>query len=351
VLAAVASQHSAAMNADDAPVTDGKAQLPATVAVPRSRQPVPVHGPDEAGPAADDRPLPSTGHRVWPHWLMIGLLVAVSAGVTALFVVTLVTDLLERHWAQALDSTREAVPAAVGWGALFMILFIGGTRVTRRSPADTDDVAATELRDAATQLRAAAEDDAVRQAEECVQSLTARLRMLAAGADADAGCFGPDRSQRPDRPRPDRLRPDRLRPDLRGADPQGSESPHPESQQPESPPPRSAQSLRPGSPSGSPAPRSPQAQSLRPGSPSGSPAPRSPQAESPKQDRSLARQVAETSARLERARQWLVSAQAALAATRENAAPLTNQTGGRSDGPDGRGADGRGTWPGGRPHL
>jgi len=275
------------MNADDAPVTSGNAQLPATVAPPRSRQPVPVRAPDDDRPVRDaDRPLPGGGRRIWWHWVLIGLLVAVSAGLTAVFVVTLATDLLQRHWAQAVDTTREAVPAAVGWGVLFMIFFIGGaTGKTRKPPADHDDVAAAGLPDAATQLRAVAEDDAVRQAEECVRSLTARLRMLAAGEHAESVCSPSDRSRQPES--------------------------QPESQ-PE--PPR---------------PRLPESESGRPKSPESESA----QAESAQRSRSLARQVAETSARLERARQWLVSAQAAVAATREGEASLSSQRRDRDDRP------------------
>jgi hypothetical protein len=249
----------AVMNADDPAAAGGNAQLPATVAPPRSRQPVPVRAADQGGPVSHGGSRAGARHRLWWHWLLIGLLVAASAGVTALFAETLANALLQRHWAQAVDSTREAVPAAVGWSALFMIFFIGGTRATRGPPADRDDIAATEVRDTATQLRAVAEDDAVRQAEECVQSLTARLRLLAAGEHAESACTGPDRSVSPDSP-------DSLSPE-------------------------------------------------------------SPQPESPHSDRSLARQVAETSARLERARQWLISAQAALAATRESAASLATQPG------------------------
>jgi hypothetical protein len=285
------------MNADDAPVTGGNTQLPATVAPPRSRQPVPVRAPDESTRAGEgSRPLPGSGHRLWWRWLLIGLLVAVSAGVTALFGVTLATDLMQRHWAQAVDSTREAVPAAVGWGALFMIFFIGGApRAAPRSPVNCDDVEATELRDVATHLRAAAEDDAVRQAEECVQSLTTRLRMLVAGEQAEPACAGSDRS-----PRPQSVRPETLPPEMPRAGTPRAETPRTETPRAETP---RAEMLPPGS--------------LTP-------------------DPSLARQVAETSARLERARQWLISAQAALAASRETAAPLMSQPGDRSDGPSGR---------------
>jgi hypothetical protein len=296
------------MNADDPPVTGGNAQLPATVAPPRSRQPVPVRALDEGGPASDGSPLPGSGHRLWWRWLLIGLLAAVSAGVTALFVVTLATDLLQRHWAQALDTTREAVPAAVGWGVLFMIFFVGGaTGASRRSPADCDEVEATELRDAVTQLRATAEADAVHQAEECVQSLTARLRMLAAGEQAAPECSGSLWSRRSQSVRPE-TPPARPRTESR------PDSPPPDSRRPESPPADSPPADT--RPPESPPPDSPPADT-RP--------PESPPAESPPPDRSLAREVAETSARLDRARQWLISAQAALATTREAAASQANE--------------------------
>jgi hypothetical protein len=236
---------------DDSPVTGGNAELPAAAAPTRSRQPVPVLAAGERARASQNQQeLAATGRRPWWQWLLIGLLVAISAGVTALFATTLGADLLQRHWAQAVDSSREAVPAAVGWGALFMVFFVGGrTETERRRPAGSDEVAATER-------QAAAEDETVRRAEERVQTLTVRLRLLAAGEPAEPASGGPNRS-------PSRSGPLRDLPSI--AD-------------------RSATA-----------------------------------------DRSLARQILETSARLEQARQWLISAQAALAATRETAASVAGQ--------------------------
>lgn len=248
---------------DDSPVTGGNAELPAAAAPTRSRQPVPVRAPGERARADQHQAkLAETGPRPWWQWVLIGLLVATSVGVTALFASTLGADLLQRHWAQAVDSTREAVPAAVGWGVLFMIFFMSGrTGTERRRPADCDEIVATER-------VAAAEGETVRRAEERVQTLTARLRMLAAGQLPEPACTRPERSPARDRP---------LRDLPRLAD-------------------RSATA-----------------------------------------DRSLARQIFETSARLEQARQWLISAQAALAATRQNAAALAGEPArqGEGDGKDG----------------
>lgn len=242
---------------DVSPVTGGNAELPAVAAPTRSRQPVPVLAAGERARASHDHDeLAPTGRRPWWQWLLIGLLAAVSASVTVLFATTLGADLLQRHWAEAVDSCREAVPGAVGWGALFMIFFMGGRTETDHSgPVDSDEIAATEQ-------RAVAEDETVRRAEARVRMLTARLRLLAAGDHAEPGASTPNRSPARDRP-------------LRDLPPVAD----------------------------------------RPAT----------------ADRSLARQILETSARLEQARQWLISAQAALAATREMAASLAGQPAGRAD--------------------
>jgi hypothetical protein len=242
---------------DDSPVTGGNAELQAATAPTRSREPVPVRAQGRRALASQDQADPAKpGRRPWWQWLLIVVLVVTSTGLTALFAATLGADLLQRHWAQAVDSSREAVPAAVGWAALFMVFFVGGrTGAEPERPADYAEMAATER-------QAAAENETVRRAEERVQTLTARLRMLAAGELAEPACTRPEHAPVHDRP---------LRDLPRMAD-------------------RSATA-----------------------------------------DRSLARQIFETSARLEQAKQWLISAQSALATTRQNAASLAGEPAGPSD--------------------
>lgn len=188
---------------------------------------------DDSGAAG--RRLREAGPRRRPWWrlLLVGLLLIFSLLITALYLTTLTADLLQHRWGGALDDSRDAVPAAVGWAALLIIFFGRGMR-----PADRL-LSADRRALRAKQTRASRDADSVRRAEQRVRDLTARLSALTAGPGDAAG---------------------------------------------------------PGA--------KPQHDSLA--APAASP--------------QLARQVAETVARLDQARQWLVSASAALASSQQDVA-------------------------------
>jgi hypothetical protein len=112
--------------------------------------------------------------------LLVGLLGVFSLGVTAVYVATVTTDVRLHHWAGALDASRDAVPAAVGWAALLILLFGRGTPLAEQLPT-TDENAAAEDQEQATLTR-----DSVRQAEQRVQRLATRLTELSAVAAEDA---------------------------------------------------------------------------------------------------------------------------------------------------------------------
>ena len=116
---------------------------------------------------------------VW-RWLLVGLLAAFSLGVTAVYVVTVTVALRQHHWAGALDASRDAVPAAVGWAALLIIFSSRGAAAPDQFPAVAEH-ALTER-----QKQAALATDSARQAEQRVQRLAASLTKLSAAAAEDA---------------------------------------------------------------------------------------------------------------------------------------------------------------------
>ena len=65
------------------------------------------------------------------RWLLVGLLLIFSLLVTALSVTTLTADLMQHRWGGALDASRDAVPAVVGWAALLIIFFGRGMTPAR----------------------------------------------------------------------------------------------------------------------------------------------------------------------------------------------------------------------------
>jgi hypothetical protein len=189
---------------------------------------------DDDDSAADGQRLSGarSSRRCWWRWLLAGLLLIFSLLVTALYVTSLAADLLRHRWGGALDASRDAVPAAVGWAALAIIFFGRGmTPADRVLPADQRAIREQKA-------RAERNEDSLRRAEQRVQDLTASLSALFA-------CLSD------------------------AADPQRGAAAGPRS---------------------------------------------SPQ---------LARQVAETTARLDQARQWLASARAALAASQDDVAEAT----------------------------
>jgi hypothetical protein len=136
---------------------------------------------DDSGPAGQRLSEAGSHHRSWWRWLLVGLLLIFSLLITALYLTSLAADLLQHRWGEALDASRDAVPAGVGWAALLIIFF--GPGVT---PADrllsADQRAVMEK-----QARTERNEDSLRRAEQRVQDLTASLAALFAcrGAAAD----------------------------------------------------------------------------------------------------------------------------------------------------------------------
>ena len=107
-------------------------------------------------------------------WILAAVLAAASSAVTVLFLLTLARAIARHHWAVALDSSRDAVPALVGWAALAIALFAAGPADEPARIADPDEVAARAQ-------EVASQEDSVRQATERVDTLSARLAALTAG--------------------------------------------------------------------------------------------------------------------------------------------------------------------------
>jgi hypothetical protein len=121
--------------------------------------------------------LAASRRRPWWKWLLIGLLLAFSLATTGLLTQALITDISRHHWADALDASRDAVPAAVGWAALLLLFFPRSTMAAERL-LSADDHALTE------RLHQAARDQAsMDNAEQKVQRLTAKLARLTAARE------------------------------------------------------------------------------------------------------------------------------------------------------------------------
>ncbi len=127
--------------------------------------------PGSAGPARTAGPA----RRLW-RWLPVGLLLIFSLSATTVYIATVTTDLGRHHWAGALDAFRAAVPAAVGWAAVLMILF------ARRAAASEGTRAADRHSPAERQHQTARAQDSVRLAEQRVHRLAAQLAELSAAA-------------------------------------------------------------------------------------------------------------------------------------------------------------------------
>ncbi len=91
---------------------------------------------------------------------------------TGLYLISLTTDLLQHRWGGALDASRDAVPALVGWAALLIIFFGPGVTAADRLRS-ADQRSAWEK-----QARAERNEDSLRRAEQRVQDLTASLAAL-----------------------------------------------------------------------------------------------------------------------------------------------------------------------------
>jgi hypothetical protein len=112
---------------------------------------------------------------------------AFSLTITVLYAVALIGDIARHHWAEALDASRDAVPAAVGWAALVILFCSRGSGADRRLSGDA--YALSE------RVRQAARDQASMQsAASKVQHLTAKLARLGVASEraGPAGESAPD---------------------------------------------------------------------------------------------------------------------------------------------------------------
>ena len=121
----------------------------------------------------------ATRRRPLWRWLLIGLLGVFTLGVTAVYVATVAMDVRQHHWAGALDASRDAVPAAVGWAALMIVFFARAATVTDDAPAAQDHAVPEKVR------QEALAKDSVLRAEQRVQGLAASLAELGALAARD----------------------------------------------------------------------------------------------------------------------------------------------------------------------
>jgi len=123
--------------------------------------------------------------RPWWKWLLIGLLLAFSLATTGLYAVALIRDLSQHHWGAALDASRDAVPAAVGWAALILVFFPRSTVAAERLLSADDRVLTDRLQ------QAARDQACVDNAEHKVQRLSARLARLATARENTHPARGP----------------------------------------------------------------------------------------------------------------------------------------------------------------
>jgi hypothetical protein len=129
--------------------------------------------------------LAATRHRPWWKWLLIGLLLVFTITTTGLFAAALIRDISLHHWGTALDASRDAVPAAVGWAAIFLLFFPRHSPASERLLSD-DNHALSET------LRQAARDQAsMDNAEQKMQRLTAKLARLTAARQQVPSAGGP----------------------------------------------------------------------------------------------------------------------------------------------------------------
>ncbi len=121
--------------------------------------------------------------------MLIALLLAATLAVTAVYAATLARDITRQHWADALDASREAVLAVVGWAAVSIVL--SADDHSTAEPAQGGDSGATpERHDESTPAA-----DSVRQAQERVRRLRARLAELAAARERAGSGADPDLSR------------------------------------------------------------------------------------------------------------------------------------------------------------
>jgi hypothetical protein len=132
------------------------------------------------------RARPRGARRPWWKWLVIALLLAATLSVTAVYALTLATDIGRQHWSDALDASREAVLVVVGWAAVCIVFSAGDGQVAERA-GPGESAASGAGPDEPT-----AGAETVRQAQDHVRRLRVRFAELSAvreragsGADPD----------------------------------------------------------------------------------------------------------------------------------------------------------------------
>jgi hypothetical protein len=171
------------MTSDDGPATTQRPQHPL-----RSVSALDSPPPTAAGPAAvlaRSTRLALSRRRPWWRWVLIGLLLAFSLTTTGLYAASLIRDFAQHHWGAALDASRDAVPAAVGWAALMLLFFPRGNAASERL-LSADDRALTESLE-----RAARDQASMDSAQHKVERLTGKLARLKAAREHADSVAGP----------------------------------------------------------------------------------------------------------------------------------------------------------------
>lgn len=137
---------------------------------------------ETAGPLLTGRPRGA--RRPWWKWLVVALLLAGTVSVTAVYAITLATDIASKHWSSALDASREAVLVVVGWAAVFIVF----SAKDDQDPEQADSGESAVTRQGQDEPAAGAET--VHQAQDHVRRLRVRFAELSevrqrAGSGAD----------------------------------------------------------------------------------------------------------------------------------------------------------------------
>lgn len=147
-------------------------------------------GPDARGRDPVGRMLArwwDAPRRPWWKWLVIALLLAATVTVTALYAATMARDIARHHWAAALDASREAVLAVVGWSAVIIVLSAGSESGTNSGCPPADGTAAGAHPD-----ETVADAESVQNAQHRVHRLRVRLAELAAARERAGSGADPD---------------------------------------------------------------------------------------------------------------------------------------------------------------
>ncbi|HTA11063.1 MAG TPA: hypothetical protein VK836_21270 [Streptosporangiaceae bacterium] len=133
--------------------------------------------------------LAASRRRPWWKWLLISLLLVFTITTTGLYAAGLIRDISVHHWGSALDESRDAVPAAVGWAALLLLFFPKQSPEAERLLSDDNHALSEKLR------QAARDQASMDNAELKLQRLTARLARLTTAQQVAASAGRPASSE------------------------------------------------------------------------------------------------------------------------------------------------------------